>query len=105
MKDADMNIRQTSCSCLPSGALDALKHVHFSKGQKRSRDKGQEKGVTSETTPIKLIHFLEKRVFPQKLDFDRNLRSNLCFTENQKWSVRSIGFFSTVRISKRVVKK
>ena len=46
-------------------------------GQKRRRDKGQEKGLIQKTTPIKLIHFpnnLENRVFSKKWDFDGNLQ-------------------------------
>ena len=57
----------------PSVALDALKNVHFLRGQKRGRDKGQEKVLIQKTTPIKLIHFpsnLENMVFSKKLDFD-----------------------------------
>ena len=49
---------------------------NFLRGQKRGRDKGPEKGLLGETTPINLIHFhnnLEKWVFPKNPEFDGNL--------------------------------
>merc|ERR1711924_507752 len=51
-------VRQfTQCNKIPSVALDALKNVHFLRGHKRVRDKGEEKRLFGKTTPIKLIYF------------------------------------------------
>ena len=55
-----LNLLMLSVHCLlrtPSGALDALKIVHFLRRQKRGRGTGPEKGLFGKTAPMKSINF------------------------------------------------
>ena len=57
----------------PKASLIGEKLFNFSRGQKRGRDTGPEKGLFGKTTPIKLINIpnnLENLVFLKKSDFD-----------------------------------